>query len=214
MAQAGFHQGEGDTGIHRFTPTKAKPFHQHPRHLGDIGIGIGIGGPPSHHHQQGVAEGWALAFLERTRCPALGRPIEGFTDAGTGRLDHLEIHAELTAVVDLEPGLGGIGVEHRGDVVFGVARGKQHRRHGQHMAHAPAAEGLQAIPQDRFGEFEVAVFHRHLGNQGLQPLRQLGKFANGQAVAAAMAAHQHPQRPMGPLNGQGRWGGRNGGLGR
>ena len=42
MAQPRFHQGEGDTGIDRFTPAESEPLHQHPHHFGHVGVGIRI----------------------------------------------------------------------------------------------------------------------------------------------------------------------------
>ena len=60
MAQARLHQGEGDARVHGFAPAKAEALHQHPRHLGHVGVGIGIGGTAPHHHQQRVAEGHRL----------------------------------------------------------------------------------------------------------------------------------------------------------
>ena len=185
MAQARFHQGEGDPGIDRFPPAKAKPFHQHPGHLGDVGIGIRIRGPPPHHHQQGVAE--------------IGSRTDRLANPRPRRLDHLEIDPKLPAVVDLQAGFGRIGVEHRGDVVLGMASGEQHRRHGEHMAHAPLPQGFETIAQDRPGKFQVAVFHGHLGHQGLELLGQLGKFSHRQPVTTAMAADQNTDRTVGPL---------------
>ena len=185
MAQAWLHQGKGDPGIDRFAPTKAKAFHQHPGHLGDVGIGIRIGGPSPHYHQQGVAE--------------IGSSTDRLPNPRPGRLDHLEVDPKLPAVVDLEAGFGGIGVEHRGDVVLGVASGKQHRRHRQHMADTPLPQGLEPIAQDRPGKFQIAVFHGHLRHQGLELLGQLGKFSHRQPVATAMAADQNADRTMGTL---------------
>ena len=42
MPQPWLHQREGHTGIHGFAPAEAKAFHQHPRNLCHVGIGIGI----------------------------------------------------------------------------------------------------------------------------------------------------------------------------
>ena len=93
MAQARFHQGEGHPGIHGLAPAKAEAFHQHARHLRHVGVGIRIGGAPPHHHQQGVAKGDSPAAASR-------RGVQGLLDAGPSGLDHLQIHAELTAVIN------------------------------------------------------------------------------------------------------------------
>ena len=42
VAQAWLHQGEGDTRVDGLPPAKAKTLHQHPGHLGHIGVGIWV----------------------------------------------------------------------------------------------------------------------------------------------------------------------------
>ena len=119
VAQAWFNQGEGDTGVDSFAPAEAEALHQQSRHLGHVAVGVGIGGTPTHHHQQGLIDGHRL--------PA-GRPvlvvrlIQAGTDAGPSGLDHATVDPELTAVVDAQTGFSGVGVQHRGDVVFGMPR--------------------------------------------------------------------------------------------
>ena len=186
LAKSRLHQRKGDPGINRFTPAKTKTLHQHPRHLGDIGVGIGVGRAPAHHDQHGFVQGHLC-----------GCPIKDFANPGPGGLNHLQVNPQFTAVVDAQTRLCRVGIEHRGDVVFGVARCKQHGRHGQHVAYPPGPQRLQAIAQDRPGKFQVAVFHRHLGQQRLEPLGQLGKFGHCQPIAAAVAANQHPNRAVG-----------------
>ena len=82
MAQAGFHQGEGDPGIDRFPPAKAEAFDQHARHLGDVGVGVGVRGAAAHHHQQRLAQGHIAMGL-----------VDGFADPGPCGLNHLEVNA-------------------------------------------------------------------------------------------------------------------------
>ena len=196
MAQPRLHQREGDPGIQGLAPTKAKPLHQHAGHLGHIRVGVRIGGSPPHHHQQGV--------VPRQEWPA-GRTVgavgglQAGLDAGAGRLDHLAVHAELAAVVDPQPRLGGVGVEHRGDVVLGVAGREQHRRDRQHVAHTPATQGIEAVAQDRSGELQVAEFHRHRRQALLELVGQGGELLHRQTVAAAVAADQHADRAVGTL---------------
>ena len=126
-----------------------------------------------------------------------GCPIKDFANPGPGGLNHLQVNPQFTAVVNTQTCLRRVGIEHRGDVVFGVARCKQHGRHGQHVTYPPGPQRLQAIAQDRPGKFQVAVFHWHLGQQLLEPLGQLGKFGHCQPIAAAVAANQHPNRAVG-----------------
>ena len=196
VAQAGLHQGKGDAGIHGFTPSEAKAFHQQPCHLGHVAVGVGIGGTPAHHHQQGL--------IDRDGLPALRpvlvlRLIQAGTDAGPSGLDHATVHAELAAVVDAQTRFRGVGVQHRGDVVLGVPRREQHRRDRQHVAHPAPAQAIEAIAQDRPGKLQVAVFHGHPAHAVLQLQGEGGEFLHRQPIAAAVAADQHPDRTMGPL---------------
>ena len=185
MPKARLHQREGHAGIQGFAPAEAEALHQHPRHLGNVGVGVRVGRAATHHHQQGLAEG----HRRRGICG-----IQGLADARPGRLDHLEIDAELAAVIDAQAGFSRIGVEHRRDVVFGMTRGEQHPGYRQHPPHPLGPQALQAVAQDRSRELQVAVFDRHLGQQPPQPLSQLGELGHGLAVAAAMAADHHPDR--------------------
>ena len=57
MTESRFNQWERDAGINGFTPAKAEAFHQHPRDLGHIRVGIGIRGATADHHQQRVGQG-------------------------------------------------------------------------------------------------------------------------------------------------------------
>ena len=132
VAQARLHQREGHTGIHGLPPAEAEALHQHPRHLGHIGIGIRVRGATPHHHQQGVGQGHWRRACRRGR---LIGALQGLTDAGPRRLDHLQIDAQLTAVLNAQAGLGGVSVENGGDVVLGMAGGEQHARHRQHPLH-------------------------------------------------------------------------------
>ena len=185
MAQAGLHQGEGHTGIDGLAPAEAKPLDEHPRHLGDVGVGIGVGGAPAHHHQQGLGQGHL----------GLGvRPIEGFADPGAGGLDHLEVDPQLAAVINAQAGLGGVTIENRGDVVFGVARGKEHPGHRQNPLDPLGAQAVEAVPQDRAGKFQIAVFDRYIRQLAAQALGQLGEFGDGLFVATAVAADHDPDR--------------------
>jgi hypothetical protein len=62
----------------------------------------------------------------------------GLLDAVGGGAQHLGVDAELAAVVDAQRIGGGVGVEHRGDVVLGMAGGEQHAGHRQHVIDALA----------------------------------------------------------------------------
>ena len=195
MAQARFHQGKGDAGVHGLPPAEAHALHQHAGDLGHVGVGVGIGRAPAHHHQQGVVQGDGSLLVGL---------LEGVANAGPSRLDHLQIHPQLPAVIHPQASLGGVGVEYGGDVVLGVAGGEQHRRNRQDVPHPALAQGLQPIPQDRAGELQVAVLHRQGSEALAQGRRQLGELLNRQAVAAAVAAHQHADRPMLPVQRSGR----------
>jgi hypothetical protein len=69
------------------------------------------------------------------------------------------------------------------------------------MLDTTLSQGIEALPQDRSGEFQIAILQGHR----IQPLPQLigegGKFADRQAVAAAVAADQNPEGTMGAMPG-------------
>ena len=86
--------------------------------------------------------------------------------------------------------LGRVTVEHRRDVVLGVAGGEQHPRHRQDMSDTLALQRIEAVADDRPGEFEVAVLDR-LRQALCEAAGQDGKLCHGVIVAAAMAAQHH-----------------------
>ena len=80
-----------------------------------------------------------------------------------------------------------IGVQDGRDVIFRMARGKQHARHGQHAGHALLLQLIQTSADDRCREFQKAIFDRQMRKAGLHGLGDLLKFRHGTNVAAAMA---------------------------
>ena len=130
MLQPRLDQRKGDAGIAGLAPTEAKAFPEQAHDLGDIGIGVGVRCAPAHHHEQGLGHGDVIA----------GRG-QGLLDAVAGGLQHLGIDGELAAVVNLHGRvLGLVGGQDGGDVVFCVAGGKQHARHGEHLVVARVAK--------------------------------------------------------------------------
>ena len=200
LPEARLHQGKRDPGVQGFAPAEAEALHQHAGDLRHIGVGVGIRRPPPHHHQQRVVGGH--------RRPA-GRHSSGIggrqriADTAAGRLDHFSIHPQLAPVIHPQTALGGPGVEHRGDVILGMAGGEEHGRHRQHMTDPPGPQFLQAIAQDRPRELQIAIGHRHRRQGAAQLLRQGGELLHRQPVAAAMAANKHPQGPYRPPGGGG-----------
>ena len=195
MAKAGLHQGKGDPGVHRFAPTETKTLHQHPGHLGDVGVGIGIRRTTAHHHQQGVVK-WHLRGT-----------IKSLTNAGRRRLDHVAINAELPAVIDAEAGFGAVGLQNRRNVVFGMAGCEQHRRHRKHVLNPLGSQAIEAIAKNRSGKFQVSVGHRHRGKGVPKLLRQFGELRHRQAVSTAMTTDKDPQTALRTIDGKRRGGG-------
>ena len=89
MPQPRFHQREGDSGIHGFSPAEAEAFHQHSGDLGHIGIGIWIGGAPTDHHQHGFAQGHLFRGL-----------VQAFLNPRAGGSHHQAIDSKLPPVID------------------------------------------------------------------------------------------------------------------
>src|SRR6185436_3490811 len=52
MLEPGADEREGDDGIAHLGPAKAHAFPQHARDLGDVGVGVGVGGAAPDYHQQ------------------------------------------------------------------------------------------------------------------------------------------------------------------
>ena len=119
---------------------------------------------------------------------------------------------QLAAVVDRHPGmLGLIGVEHRGDVVLGVAGGEEHAGHRQHAVCAALAQLVQAVADDRRGELEKAaldvVLRQALADARAPPLRtrgpRLGRGCRGRRPSRRSCPFaSSPSRQTAPLDGQ------------
>ncbi len=65
--------------------------------------------------------------------------------------------------------------------------GKQHARHGQNTFHALRQQVVETVANDRTGELQVTVVHRHTGKAVTQPLRHLRELGHRAFIAAAMA---------------------------
>ena len=70
---------------------------------------------------------------------------------------------------------------------------EQHRWNGQHLRDSAFAQGIEAIAQDRPGEFQIAVLNRHRPQLRSQGVDHLGEFLHRQTVATAMAADQNAE---------------------
>ncbi len=119
--------------------------------------------------------------------------IERLLHAVGGGAHHLGVDAEILAVIDPEIVGGGIGVEHRGNVVLGVARREQHAGHGEHAGDALGFQLVQTGADDRGGEFEIAIFDRIVRQALLQMFRQHGELAHRRRIAAAVATNHHTE---------------------
>ena len=186
MAQPRLDQREGDARIDRLAPAEAEPFPEHAHDLGDVGIGVGVGGAAPDDDEHRVVERLALS-------PAIG--LETLADALAGRPDHLRIDAELAAIANGEIVLGGIGVEDGGNVVLGVAGGKQHARQRHDVPRTLAPQLVEAGADDGLGKFQIAMLGAPIGQARLQLFGKAAKFLHRRLVAAAMAAeHQGFER--------------------
>ena len=180
-------QREGDARIGRLAPAEAHAFPQHPHDLGDVGIGVGIGRPAPDDQEQRVVK--RFTFLPAGREQRLAHAV-------AGGADHLQIDAELAAIFDRQAlVLRLVGVEHRRYVVLGVACGKQHARHGEDLVDAVRPEPVEPVREHRIGEFQIAVADRPSRKPRLQNLGQVGEFADGVLVAAAVATQHDAVSP-------------------
>ena len=95
LLQRRLDQREGDAGIGGLGPAEAKALPEHARDLGDVGIGVGIGGAAADDDEQ---------RLVRAASPSRG--VERLADARAGGADHARVEAELAAVFDRQARAG------------------------------------------------------------------------------------------------------------
>ncbi len=105
-------------------------------------------------------------------------PVEGCGDPVRCCLEHLQVNRQLPPVLDGDAMLGRIGVQHGWNIVLGMARGKQHARHRQHMIDALFPQPVQPVLDHRGGKFEVAIFHRPVRENGGELFSQHRKFGH------------------------------------
>ena len=171
--------GKGDARIDRLRPAEAEIFRHNAGQPGGLGIGQRVGGATADDDEHRVVK---IAVMDMVA-------PERLEDAGLEGGDHLRVQAELAAIIDRQPRvLLLIGGQHRGDVVPGVGRGKEHAGHGEDPRHAGIAQRIEPHMDVGGGIFEKAVFDRHIGKARAQALGQKGEFLLGGLGAAAVAA--------------------------
>ena len=110
--------GKGDARIGRFAPAQAQALPQQPHDLRDVGIGVGVGRAAADDDQRRIGTG----------DPVAGGG-ERALDAVPGGADEFRVDAEFAGVVHRRPVMSGRPcVQHRRDVVLGVAGGEEHPR--------------------------------------------------------------------------------------
>ena len=176
VLEAWLDKREGHAGIADFAPTEAHAFLQHAGDLGDVAVGIGVGCAAPDDHEAG--------FVQADGAVLCVGAVNGLLNAGTGGCDHLGVDAEFAAIGDLQAVFGGVGVEHGGDVVFGVHRGKEHARNGEDALAARFAQAVETIADHWIGEFEIAVVDLPLVRQvGRELFSQNLEFIDGGLAA-------------------------------
>ncbi|CAI8419636.1 MAG: Uncharacterised protein [Rhodospirillaceae bacterium] len=176
-------QREGHAGVSGFSPAEAQPFPQHTGDLGHVGVGIGVGRTATDDDQQGFMRG-DLALL---RIGALDR----LADALTGCTDHLVVDPQLAAIVHFDVVLGAVGVEHRGNVVLGVACREQHAGHGEDPLTAFLPQAVETVADNRGRELQITIINVELRHAGAQALGHLRKLTHGPFIAATVAAYHY-----------------------
>ena len=176
-------QREGHAGVSGFSPAEAQPFPQHTGDLGHVGVGIGVGRTATDDDQQGFVRGDLALFCVGA--------LDRLAHALTGGSDHLVIDPELAAVVHFDVVLGAVRVEHRGNVVLGVARRKQHTGHREDPLTALLPQAVETVADDRGRELQITVINVELRHAGAQALGHLRELAYGPFVAATVAAYHY-----------------------
>ena len=166
----------GDTDETGLGPAEAHPLPQHAGDLGDVAVGVRVGGTAPYHQQEGV-----LAAPRGQR--ALRR-----LDARRGQAQQARVHPQLGAVGDGKAGVsGGQGVEFEGDVVLGVARGHEHAGDGGDAPRPPGHQGRHPFFDGGAGEFQEADLAQTVGEAGAQVVGQAQELVHPFGVAGAVA---------------------------
>ena len=129
LFQGGHHQWERDTTVSGHTPTKTFAFPQHPHDLCDIAIGIGVRRAATHNDKKRVM-GAYLAMLRICR-------RHGFINALASSTHHFVIDAQFSAILNFQARVfRRIGVQDAWNVIFGMARSKQHTGNRDNLINA------------------------------------------------------------------------------
>jgi hypothetical protein len=90
--------------------------------------------------------------------------------------------------VRVEPTARRVVVEHGGNIVFGVAGGKQHARHGENVIGAAGAQIVKPLADGGPGEFEKPVHHLAIRQMARDMPGQRLELGDRLHVAAAVTA--------------------------
>ena len=119
--------------------------------------------------------------------------IERCLNAVTSGAHHFGVNAQFFAIFNIEIVGGGIGVEHRWNIILGVACGKEHAGHSENTGDIFSLQRIQASADDGRGKFEIAKFNRVLWQALFEMLRQHRKFLHSAFITAAMAAEHYTE---------------------
>ena len=175
-------EGKGDPGVGGLPPAEPEPFPQEAHHLGDVAVGVRVGRPAPDDDEHGLVE----------RDLPAGRVERGGDPVARGA-KQLLVDPELAGVADLHLRVLGLaGVQHRRDVVLGMARREQHPGDREAEAVAPCAELVEPFADHRGRELQEPA----LDVVPREPLPDAGRdrleLRDGLRVAAPVAAHHHP----------------------
>src|SRR5919106_2218600 len=181
--EQGIHARMSDAAVADLNPTEARALPQHARNLGDVAVGVRIGGATTDHGEQGV--------LARHRP---GRARERSLYSFEGGAQQLGIDAEVAPELHRHAVLGGVGIEHRGNVVLDVAGREQHAGHREHVVDAARAQPVEALADDRSRELQEAALERLLWQALAELADQAMELLDRSDAARAMAAYHDAYR--------------------
>jgi hypothetical protein len=183
-------RGRGQRHEGRLHPPEPPPVPHQAGHLAQVGVGVGVGGAPTHEDHEDVA----VSPLRGSGCPRRHR----LPGAGLGQGQDGGVDAEVAGVPEHHARMALPGpAQGRGPVVLQMAGAEEDKGDGHHRRGAPRHQRLDALVEPGPGQLDESAAHRQAGGGVTHDAGQAPVLGHSRRGAAAVA-HQHQSRP-GPV---------------